>query len=314
MANRVREPGEPEDRDRSSEGIAEGTDTIEVDRGGIDVFDSLFVRQDVRDGATNPLLEALADWARAHDDGDARSVLPVPGVTLVTLFLDRGDAGESDGLLWYLAVVDDGADEWTDPDATVREASPLFDGVLEAFLEPTATVHAHGVGGRQLLTHATHPRRQRRYADHCGDLLVAPVAGEALPIDVAVTTIPIEPGLTSRLVGRAVTLGNWITGIDRVSEWMRDQTDALEAETMYSESLLLEPVDGRRRLVLHYYMEAESAEQVWDAYHGSASDNWEVRFSDWAMRRIFEDYDAFVESPFESDCEVLVHAVHPDRP
>lgn len=313
MAPRSAKRGDSVALEGSSEDVTRGSNAITVDRGGIDVFDSLFVRQPVRAGETEAVLDRLAAWAAAQEGGDARSLLPVPGVTLVTLFLDRGEDG-ADELLWFVEVVDDDADEWAAPDATIRSASPLFDGVLEDSIESTATVHADGVGGRRLITHATHPRRQRRYAEHCGDPLVAPVAGEDLPIDVAVTTIPIVPGLTSRIVDRAVAVGNWLTDIDAVSRWLRDRTDTLEAETMYSESLLIEPVDGGRRLVLHYYMEAESAEQVWNAYHGSASDNWEVRFSDWVMRRIFEDHEAFLEQPFESAADVLVHAVHPDRP
>jgi hypothetical protein len=78
---------------------------------------------------------------------------------------------------------------------------------------------------------------------------------------------------------------------------------------MYTESLLFEPVGDR--LALHYYMETEDMARLYDAYE--ASDNWEVRVSDWAMRRIFADPDRMLDPPLESDCEVLVHAVDPAR-
>jgi hypothetical protein len=95
--------------------------------GGIDTFDSLFVRWRIREGATEDLLDRLADWASAQADTpsgerpDSRTLLPVAGVGLVTLFLDRSEDstetgnGEIDDLLWYLEVADDNAEEWDDP-------------------------------------------------------------------------------------------------------------------------------------------------------------------------------------------------------
>jgi hypothetical protein len=79
---------------------------------------------------------------------------------------------------------------------------------------------------------------------------------------------------------------------------------------MYTESLLLEAVGDRQ--VMHYYMETEDMDRLYDAY--DESDNWEVRFSDWVMRRIFVAPSEFLEPPLESDCAVLVHAVDPARP
>jgi hypothetical protein len=295
------------------------------DRGGIDVFDSVFVRQPIRDGQTDAVRETLARWARDHAERDARTVLPVEGVTLVTLFLDTGgfgwqpagdggsggtDTDRRDALLWYVEVPDDDAPAWTDPDATIRDRSPLFAAGLDELLADTATVHADGRGGHQLITHATNPHRRDRYADHCGPSLVAPVAGDDLPIPVAVLSLPLKPGVVSWLTGRVVAAGNWLKRFDRVADAIRDETDTLEAEAMYTESLLLEPVADRR--VLHYYMEAEDVDRLYDAFEDS--DNPEVRFSKWAIRRLFEDPGAVLEPPVESACEVLVHAVDPERP
>jgi hypothetical protein len=122
--------------------------------------------------------------------------------------------------------------------------------------------------------------------------------------------VPLRPGLPSRLTALVTRLGNWVKRSDTVSGWLRDQTQTLEAEAMYTESLLFEPVDDR--LVLHYYMETESMERLYDAY--DASTNVEVRVSDWVMRRVFETPEKVVEYPLESDDELLVHAVAPDRP
>jgi hypothetical protein len=288
-------------------------------RGGIDVFDSLLVRQPVRPGETGAVRDLIAEWAREHSDGDARTLLPVAGVNLVTLFLDRGgfgvggpggDAGSGeDALVWYVEVADDDDGPWTDPGAAVR-GSPLFAAGLEGLLEDSGTVYADGRDGCRLVTHATNPHRSERYVEAVGPPLVAPVAGEELPVPVVAVSVPLRPGLRSRVVARLVDVGNWLKRFDRVHAWLRDQTDTLEAEAMYTESLLLEPVGNR--LVLHYYMEAEDMDRLYEAYE--ASDNWEVRFSDWAMRRVFEDPGEVLTPPLESDCEVLVHAVDPDRP
>lgn len=278
--------------------------------GGIDAFDSLFVRHRIRDGATDAVRDLLADWTTERPDADSRTLLPVGGVSLVTLFLDERDDAEGEDLLWYLEVADDDADEWDDPDRTIRTSSPLFDEGLGELLVEAATIHADGVGGRQLVTHATHPRRQQRYGEMCDRSLYAPVAGDELPIDVVEKTVRLRAGITSWLAGRVVALGNWIERSNRVSERIRKQTDTLEEEAMYTESLLLEPVDGGQSI--RYYMETESMERLYDAYE--STNNLGARASDWVMRRIFEDPEEFVEYPLETDCEVLLHAVNSERP
>jgi hypothetical protein len=301
--------------DRAYPGTDGTGDRALASRGGIDAFDSLLVRQPIREGQTGAVRDLLAAWAR-EADGDAGALLPVAGVHLVTLFLDRGAFGwhpeesSGDALLWYVEVADDDAPAWADPAGAIRDASPLFSAGLDDLIEGTARVHADGRDGHQLLTHATHPHRQERYETHCGPAMVAPVAGEALPIPVAVTTLPLKPGAISWLTARVVRAGNWLKRFDRVAEWLRTKTGTLEEEAMYTESLLLEPVGDR--LVLHYYMEGEEMDRLYDAYE--ATDNWDARGSDWVMRRIFEDPGSFLDSPLESDCEVLIHAVDPARP
>ena len=290
------------------------------ERGGVDVFDSLLVRQPIAEGRTRTVRDSLADWAADNGDGDARTLLPVDGVTLVTLFLDdggfgwTGDAGHAprrgDALLWYIEVVDADAEAWTNPDTTIRNVSPLFEGELDGLLTDQATVHAAGRSGHRYVTHVTNPHRKSRYADTVGRSLVATVAGDELPIPVAITSLAVKAGPTSTLLARAVDLVNRLKRFDRVRSWARDETDTVEAEAMYTESLLLEAVGSRQ--VIHYYMETEDMDRLYEAFYGS--DDWEARLSEWVLRRVLATPETFLEPPLETDCEVLIHAVDPERP
>jgi len=289
-------------------------------RGGIDVLDSLLLRQPIAEGETEAVRSLLADWADDHRDGDVDTLLPVDGVTLVTLFLDDGefdrtgdadrDPEQGDALLWYVEVVDAGVDAWRTPDATVRDASPLFEAGLAELLTGAATVHAGDRAGHRHAVHVTNPDRRARYADAVGRPLIAPVAGDELPIPVAIVSLALKPGATSALVARALDIVNRLKRFDRVQSWARGETETVEAEAMYTESLLLEAVGDRQ--VVHYYMETEDMDRLYEAF--SDSDDWEARFSEWLFRRVLADPAAFLEPPLESDCEVLVHAVDPDRP
>jgi hypothetical protein len=290
------------------------------ERGGIDVFDSLLVRQPIAEGQTQTVRDLLAEWAAENGEGDARTLLPVDGVTLVTLFLDDGGFGwtdnagraphRGDALLWYIEVVDDDADAWTNPDTTIRRTSPLFECGLADLLTGKATVHAAGRSGHRYIIHVTNPHRQARYADTVGQSLVAPVAGDEVPIPVVITSLAVKAGLTSTLVARAVDFVNWLKRFDRIQSWARDETETVETEAMYTESLLLETVGNRR--VVHYYMETEDMDRLYEAFY--ESDDWEARFSEWVMRRVLANPETFLEPPLETDCEVLIHAVDPERP
>jgi hypothetical protein len=252
------------------------------ERGGVDVFDSLVVRQRVDD--SDAVRETVADWIsdRLDRDGDrdrdVRSLLPVDGVTLATLFLDRAseatDEGRGSGarlgtgeaLVWYLEVVDDDAPAWRDAAATLRSASPLHASLAD-HVEAT-TVHRDG-DDHLLLTHATHPRRQRRYAEHCGPALVAPVAGDDLSIPVAFVTLRLRAGTRSRLVWHASRAVDWLKSFDAVARRVREQTDTVEAEAMYTESLLLRRRPASAGHLLQYYTETESMERLYEAYEAS---------------------------------------------
>jgi len=79
---------------------------------------------------------------------------------------------------------------------------------------------------------------------------------------------------------------------------------------MYTESLLLE-TDGTHQVV-HYYMETGDMDRLYEAFY--ESDDWEARFSEWVMRRVLANPETFLEPPLKTDCEVLIHAVDPERP
>ncbi len=304
----------------ASGGFGLSTHPTYPERGGIDVFDSLFIRQPIARGRTGVVRDILADWARDNTEGDVHTLLPVDGVTLVTLFLDDGGFGwttdsecdrqRSDALLWYIEVMDSDAEVWTLPDETIRSASPLFERGLADLLTGEATVYADGHGDHRYVTHVTNPRRQERYANTVGQTLVAPVAGDKLPIPVVISSLALKPGLTSTLVARAIDLVNWLKQFDRIQSWARNETDTVEAEAMYTESLLLEAIDNRQ--VIHYYMETEDMDRLYEAFY--ESDNWETRLSEWLMRRVLANPEVFLNPPLQTDCEIMIHAVDPERP
>jgi len=313
----------PQQTGPNVDGVSTDTTADEVsypERGGIDIFDSLLIRQPIAEGQTQDARDLLADWAGDNSDGDARTLVPVDGVTLVTLFLDDGgfgwtnDAGSDpqrgDALLWYVEVVDDDADAWTTPDATIKRVSPLFEHGLADVLAGETTVHAKRHHNHRYIIHATNPYRQEQYADTVEQSLVAPVAGDELPIPVVVTSLAVKAGLTSTLVARAVDVINWLKRFNRVQSWARDETGTIEAEAMYTESLLLEAAGDRE--VVHYYMETEDMERLYEAF--DESDDWEARFSEWVMRRVLANPETILEPPLETDCEVLIHAVDSERP
>ena len=156
----------------------------------------------------------------------------------------------------------------------------------------------------------TNPHRQERYVDAVGRSLVAPVAGDELPIPVAVVSLAVKAGLTSTVVARAVDLVNQLKRFDRVRAWAREETETVEAEAVYTESLLLEEVADRQ--VIHYYMETEDMDRLYEAFY--ESDNWETRLSEWLMRRVLANPEVFLNPPLQTDCEIMIHAVDPERP
>jgi hypothetical protein len=283
--------------------------TRERPRGGLDAFEAVVVRWDVRGGETGAVRELLAEWAREHREGSVRELLPVEGVNLCTVFLDERGPGP-DGLVWYVEVFDDRTPPWTDPAQAVR-ASPLFDAGLGELLSGEPTVRADGVGGHRRFIVATHPDRQAWYEQRGGRGLLAPVAGDELPVKVAMVEVGLRAGAVSRLAAGLLAGVNWLKRATSLPERYRDDTEILAEERMYSESLLLGPSASGDRQVLYYYMETEEMDQLYEAFE--ASDDWKARLGGWLLRTLLERPEVMLEPPLESDYEVLVHAVDPER-
>jgi hypothetical protein len=59
-------------------------------------------------------------------------------------------------------------------------------------------------------------------------------------------------------------------------------------------------------------METEETDRLYEAFE--ASDDWKARLGGWLLRRLLERPEVMLEPPLESDYELLVHAVDPERP
>lgn len=291
---------------------ANGLDGGELpSKGGIDVFEPLFIRQPILNGMGEEVRELLTEWSESTQEDD--TLLPLSNVSLVTLFYDNGEfcldeENPSDALIWYIETTD--ARSWDNPDDTVRRESPIFDFGLDEFLTGESTVKAGGIGGNRFVVYGTHPNRQDRYEDTVGSNLVSPVAGDELPIPVVLTSIPLNKGLTSRITARAVDFSNWIKSFDFVSSILRDKTETIEDEAMYTESFIMESSSDCQ--VLHYYMETEDMSQLYEGYENA--DSFVAKVSDRIMNAIFRNPSEFLEPPLETDYEVLIHSVNPNRP
>lgn len=280
-------------------------------RGGIDAFDGLFVRLPVAPGATEAVTDAVAAWARANGEADARDLLPIAGVNTVTLFLDRRGDGP-DALVWYLDVVDAGAEPWATPADAIRRSSPLADR-LAAHLDGPATVLADGVDGCRTFTHTTHPDRQAWYAESVGDTMRAPVAGDDLPLAVLWTIPEVKPGIVTRLLSGVLRTTNRLKRTDRYRERVMRRPESLALlaeERVYTETFLLDP--GGDRSSLHYYLEGESVDRLYDAF--ADADDIEAAIAERLFRLILVDPDELLAPPPSAAGEMLVHAVASDRP
>jgi len=279
--------------------------------GGLDVFDTLILRFPIDEGQTDEVRKVLAAWVRETGPKTVHDLLSGRGLNLCTVFLNTSEEG-ADTLVWYLEVWDDGMTPWCDPVAAVC-SSPVFERGLSELLADDPTVRAAGVDGHQRVIVATHPDRQTWYEAAGGRGLVAPVAGDALPVEIAMVAVSLRPGLVSRLTSGLLGAVNWLKRHTTLFERFRDDTELLAEERMLSESLLLAPATpgASRHYSVHYYMETEEMDQLYDAF--DASRDWKARFSKWLFERVFERPEVLLEPPLESTYSVLIHAVDPDR-
>lgn len=236
---------------------------------------------------------------------DPQRLLGLEGASTASLFLDR--SGSDPELLWYVEVPRTIVAKWADPERTVADAFPIGH---DALAEPSQATD------RSLLVHAANPRRPRRLAadgsnsNEAGTLAVA-VDGTVPGVDVDLVRMDLEPGLPERFadwfakVSRRVIDGELDLG--RVEAWSGEM---LDAERMYTESLLIERGDDGYAGYL--YMEAADMQGVYDAYYDTR--NPVARASEHLLGRLLRNPECVLEYPLETDAELLAHAVNPDRP
>jgi len=272
------------------------------------VNDGCFVSWPLRATALDDIRETvIAELDGAEGSGIAE-LLPVDGVETVSLFVHNPDDGRPT-LVWY--VEHDRDYEWSDPAAVVREHSPLFPALAEFLTDGEPNVVAAASPDTTLLVHANLPGRPRAYADRSEGLpivLSANDSGGEVP-DVVPLRLAVRSGLGS-LVARA------FAGLfERTPAWLEAKfeaasLDVMEAEGMYTETLLLERTDAGYDI--WWYMESGDMEQVGEAYY--ETDNRVARVSEHVLGWVLERPERVLAHPDEaSEFELLAHAVDPDR-
>lgn len=258
---------------------------------------AFLVRRRVDESRLESVREAVSQTC---DDGDPDQLLGLEGATTASLFLDTG--GEEPELLWYVELPRSAMVDWNDPESRVEAAFPLEHDALS------------GIGAElesELLVHAVNPVRPRTATGVSDGPLVASGRDLEDGVDVDLVQMLLEPGLPERFA-------DWFAGISRrvesgeldlgpIERW---SAEMLEAEHMYTESVLLERrPDG---YVLCGYMETEAMQGVYDAYY----DTWNpvARLSEVILGRVLEEPGQILEYPLETDVEPLAHAVDSSRP
>jgi hypothetical protein len=258
---------------------------------------AFLVRRRIDGDRLESVREAVAEL-RADPD-DPRPLLGLEGATTASLFLDAGDDPE---LLWYVEVPRSVMVDWKDPESRVEAAFPL---------EHDAIATEEARVDRELLVHAVNPNRPRSATGTDDGPLVVSGAELENGVDVDLVQLHLKPGLAERLADRFAGLSRRVAAgeieLGPIERWSGEM---LEAENMYTESIVLERrPDG---YVLRGYMETEAMGGVYDAYY----DTWNpvARLSELAFGRVLEEPRQILEYPLGTGLEVLAHAVDPDRP
>lgn len=270
--------------------------------------DACFVSWRVDAGAVDDLrTEVSAALEGAHGSG-VDELLPLDGVSTVSLFAH--DDGERPALVWYVEHAVGG--RWRDPAAVVREQSPLFPALAEYLADGDPNVVADASADVVRLVHESLPGRPNAYADQTGTLPTVLSAGgdEEIPAVVPLR-LAVEPGLGTALARLFAGLMDRLADDGVVKRTFESWTEPiLEAEGMYTESLLLERTEAGYDL--WWYMESGGMEQVYEAYYDSTSRI--ARLSERALGRVLERPERVLAHPVEaSDFELLTHAVAAER-
>jgi hypothetical protein len=274
----------------------------------------------------------VADAIPGLEGTGAQALVPIEGAYTVSVYATVVD--DRPCVEWYVeldrGVVADGA--FADPGAWLREHSPLFAAGLADLVAEDAPVTVFDADDCPL--HETHPRRPSRFVERRDDAPFVlspgvdaegdpgaegdpdadddPEAATAPTPEIAATRIAIQGGLAGRFVDLLAWLLHAVDDDGAVEGQFEEWSEPVIAdEAMYTESFVLERVDGRR--YLDYYMEADTVQGVYDAYEDSSS--LVARVSEVVMRRIFvEPLRMLGDIVAHSDHVPLVHAVAPKRP
>ncbi|MDG5817992.1 hypothetical protein [Natronococcus sp. A-GB7] len=258
---------------------------------------AFLVRRRIDGDRLESVREAVVE--RCADPDDPQSLLGLEGATTASLFLDAGDDPE---LIWYVEVPRSVMVDWKDPESRVDAAFPL---------EHDAIATGEARVDRELLVHAVNPNRPRSATGTDDGPLVVSGAELENGVDVDLVQLHLKPGLAERLADRFAGLSRRVAAgeidLGPIERWSGEM---LEAENMYTESIVLE----RRPegYVLCGYMETEAMGGVYDAYY----DTWNpvARLSELVFGRVLEEPRQILEYPLGTGLEVLAHAVDPDRP
>jgi hypothetical protein len=253
---------------------------------------------------------ALRETVRTELDAGrgAEALLPGVNAATVSVFVREAD-GDAPQLAWF--VEHEEGPEWRDPAAAIRDHSPLFPALAEALGDGDATVVADTAPATAELVHAALPDRPVSFDAGTSELpVVGPrKAGGSPRPDVVPLVLRVRGGLGS-LFARALA-----GAFERTPGWLEakfesSSLDIMEAEGMYTETLLLERgEDGYR---LWWYMESGGMEQVQDAYY--ESDSRIARLSERVLGWVLERPErVLVEPVAATEFDLLAHAVAPDR-
>lgn len=271
--------------------------------------DACFVSWPLRAGAVDDLRAEVASALDGADGSGVDALLPVDGVATVSLFR-RGRDGDS-ALVWYVEHA--ATDEWSDPVAVVRDQSPLFPEIAALLASSDPTVVADASPGVVRLVHASLPGRANEYADRTGETPTVVSANDpdgGTP-DVVPLRLAVAPGLGTLFARLFAGVSARLADDGPVERAFESRTEpVLEAEGMYTESLLLQRTDDG--YVLWWYMESGGMERVGEAYYESTSAV--ARVSEYVLGRVLERPERALAHPVEaSDFEPLAHAVDAGR-
>lgn len=268
--------------------------------------DACFVSWPLEVDAVDAVRGTVREELDGADGSGAVKLLSLEGVATASVFVYDDDGPE---LVWY--VEHRGDDEWENPAAIVREASPLFPALAAHLTSGTPTVISDSAPSSLEVVHASLPDRPNAYADRSGDLptvLSGNDPGAGVP-DVVPLRLDIRPGPGSLLARLGASL------IVRTPDWLEAKfeaasLDVMAAEGMYTETLLLERTDAG--YVLWWYMESGGMDQVYEAYYASSSRI--ARVSEHVLGWVLERPERALTHPVEaSDFELLAHAVDTER-